>query len=506
MIDLLQIRPEDNVAVALKFLKQGTKAVLPPQTMTVAEDIPAGHKMALRPIAVGAKVIKYGSSIGAATQPIRRGAWVHTHNLRTRLQADLNYTYEPVEFPPPAVREERSFAGYRRADGSVGIRNELWIIPTVGCINGQCEKIASLAREKFKTEIETGRIDGVYAFPHPYGCSQLGVDLASTQKILAGLVKHPNAGGVLVVGLGCENNQLSEFKELCYDHRPPAASDNDRLRFLFMQEVEEEIDTGLALLTELKDYASSYRREAVPVSALKLGLKCGGSDGFSGITGNPLVGRVTDLLLAAGGTGVLTEVPEMFGAETLLMNRACDQRVFKRIVELIDGFKAYFLRNGQDIYENPSPGNKAGGITTLEEKSLGCTEKGGAGMIVDVLDYGNRLRVPGLNLLAGPGNDLVSTTALTAAGVQLILFTTGRGTPLGAPAPTLKIATNSALARKKRNWIDFDAGRLLTGEDLDDLAQELFSFILQLASGERKSRNEENEDRAIAIFKNGVIL
>ena len=472
----------------------------------VAEDIPAGHKIALRPIAAGAKVIKYGAPIGVATRPIRRGSWVHTHNLKTQLQADLNYTYEPVSFSPPTAGEERSFLGYHRGDGKVGIRNELWIIPTVGCINRQCEKIAALARERFKAEIDAGRLDGVYAFPHPYGCSQLGDDLTYTQKILAGLVQHPNAGGVLIVALGCENNQLNDFKQFCYGHRSPTVSDQDRLRFLVMQEVEDEIEAGLALLTELKDYASSYQREAVPVSSLKIGLKCGGSDGFSGITGNPLVGRVTDLLLAAGGTGVLTEVPEMFGAETLLMNRARDQSVFERIVELINDFKAYFLRNGQEIYENPSPGNREGGITTLEEKSLGCIEKGGAGMIVDVLDYGDRLRVPGLNLLAGPGNDPVSTTALAAAGVQLILFTTGRGTPLGAPVPTIKIATNSALARKKRNWIDFDAGRLLAGENLDNLAQELFAAILQLASGERKSRNEENEDRTIAIFKNGVIL
>lgn len=505
-INLLQIRPEDNVAVALKPLKQGTDAVLPSQTVPVAEDIPAGHKIALRPIAAGEKVIKYGAPIGVATQPIGSGSWVHTHNLKTQLEANLNYNYEPVPFSPPAAGKERSFLGFRRKDGQVGIRNELWIIPTVGCVNRACEKLAALAREKFKPEIDAGRIDGVYAFPHPYGCSQLGDDLASTQKILAGLVRHPNAGGVLVVALGCENNQLTEFKRFCYDQESPAAFDQDRLRFLIMQEVEDEIEAGLALLAELKDYASSDEREAVPVSALKVGLKCGGSDGFSGITANPLAGRVTDILLAAGGTAVLTEVPEMFGAETRLMSRARDQRVYARIVELINGFKAYFLRNGQEIYENPSPGNRDGGITTLEEKSLGCIEKGGTGMIVDVLDYGDRLRLPGLNLLAGPGNDLVSTTALAAAGVQLILFTTGRGTPLGAPVPTVKIATNSALARKKRHWIDFDAGRLLAGEDLDALAQELFVVLLQLAGGERKSRNEENEDRAIAIFKNGVTL
>ncbi|MBB6674928.1 UxaA family hydrolase [Cohnella nanjingensis] len=391
--------------------------------------------------------------------------------------------------------QPETFQGYVRPNGEVGIRNELWIINTVGCINKTCEILAKRGEAEL-----AGRVDGVYHFAHPFGCSQLGDDLKHTQKLLASLVNHPNAGGVLVVGLGCENNQIASFKLAIGDYDPT------RVKFMAAQEEADELETGAALLEELAAHAEQDRREPVPVSKLKLGLKCGGSDGLSGITANPLVGAVSDRLIASGGSAILTEVPEMFGAETILMNRAEDAEVFGRIVSLINDFKAYFVRHDQEIYENPSPGNKAGGISTLEEKSLGCTQKGGRATVRDVVPYGERIRKAGLTLLEAPGNDLVSVTALSAAGAHLVLFTTGRGTPFGGPVPTVKISTNSELASRKKNWIDFDAGRLLADRSMTALTDELWTQIMQLASGERQTLSERNGFREIAIFKDGVIL
>lgn len=388
------------------------------------------------------------------------------------------------------------FLGYVRSDGEVGIRNEIWIINTVGCINKTAELIAKMANKMYQDNY----IDGVFHFPHPYGCSQLGDDLYNTKKILSSLVHHPNAGGVLVLGLGCENNNLTEFKKVIEDYDP------DRVKFLEVQNVEDEIEAGLELIGELADYVKQFKRKPISVSKLKVGLKSGGSDGFSGITANPLVGSFSDRLVSYGGTTVLTEVPEMFGAETVLMERACDEDVFNKIVQLVNGFKEYFIRNDQPVYENPSPGNKKGGITTLEEKSLGCVQKGGSAEVVDVLPYGERVLEPGLNLLQAPGNDLISVTALAASGVQIVLFTTGRGTPFGGPVPTVKISTNTPLYHKKQNWIDFNAGELVEGKSLEGLTDQLFNYVLKLASGEVKTKNELYGFKEISIFKDGVIL
>jgi altronate hydrolase len=502
---LLQINPRDNVAVALVPLEQNITVKIAGGELTLKEAIPQGHKVALTAIANGQPITKYSYSIGKATQDIAPGQWVHTHNLASGLHEKLNYVYQPdcnrlkktgniLAEPVP------TFSGYRRADGQVGIRNEIWIINTVGCINKQSERLATLAQTKFSAAIATRQIDGIFAYSHPYGCSQLGADLADTQKLLAGLVKHPNAAGVLVVGLGCENNQISDFKQLLVGYDPA------RVKFLVLQEEADEFESGMELISELVIFAQTGRPEPVPVSELKIGLKCGGSDGFSGISANPLVGSVSDRLIGYGGTSILSEVPEMFGAETILMNRATDEAVFHKIVALINNFKEYFLKNGQEVYENPSPGNKAGGITTLEDKSLGCTQKGGATAVVDVLQYGESVTVHGLNLLQGPGNDLVSTSALTAAGAHLILFTTGRGNPMGAPVPTLKIATNSQLAAQKPHWIDFNAGKLLEGTDMAELTAQLFAHIVAVASKQELAKNEIFGYRDIAIFKNGVTL
>ena len=441
-----------------------------------------GHKYALRDIAKGENIIKYGNPIGHATCDIKKGEHVHTHNVKTNLSDKLTYSYEESVQDFPVADSGKTFMGYIRSNGDVGIRNEIWIINTVGCVNKIAEKLAA------KT--------GAYAFVHPFGCSQLGDDQALTQKVLRGLVNHPNAAGVLVLGLGCENNNVELFKTVLGEYDP------QRVRFMNCQDEEDEIAAGIAIIEELKAYAAQFKPQPVPVSKLRVGLKCGGSDGYSGITGNPLVGRFSDKLISMGGSCVLTEVPEMFGAEHLLMQRAESRAIFDKTVDLINDFKDYYTRHNQVVYENPSPGNKKGGITTLEEKSLGCVQKGGKAPVVDVLDYGDILSKNGLSLLNGPGNDIVAITNLTAAGAHIILFTTGRGTPLGAPVPTVKVATNHDLAVRKSDWIDFDASPVLEGVDLDE---DFFNFVVDVASG-KQTKNEENGYREISIFKDGVTL
>lgn len=441
-----------------------------------------GHKYAICDIKKGENIIKYGNPIGHAICDIKKGEHVHTHNIKTNLSDKLEYSYNPKFHDIPKVKTDKTFMGYVRKDGSVGIRNDIWIINTVGCVNKIAEKIAS------KT--------GAFFFPHPFGCSQLGDDQSVTQKILSGLVKHPNAGGVLVIGLGCENNNIPLFKSVLGE------VDGDRVKFMIAQEHEDDVAEGVRLVEELKAYASTFKRTPVPISELKIGLKCGGSDGYSGITANPLVGRLSDKLISFGGSCILSEVPEMFGAEHLLMERCESKEVFDKAVRLINNFKDYFIRHNQVVYENPSPGNKAGGITTLEEKSLGCVQKGGLSTVVDVLTYGDKLTKNGLSLLNGPGNDIVAITNLTAAGCHIILFTTGRGTPIGAPVPTVKIATNHSLAERKANWIDFDASPCLEGKPLTD---EFLDFIIEVASG-KETKNEINDYREISIFKDGVTL
>lgn len=441
-----------------------------------------GHKYARTDIKQGENIIKYGQPIGHAICDIKEGEHVHTHNIKTNLSGELEYTYEPGEVKKDKISTDRTFMGYRRLDGSVGIRNDVWIIPTVGCVNAQAKLIAEQT--------------GAKAFTHPFGCSQLGDDQKTTQLILRGLVNHPNAGGVLVLGLGCENNNIDLFKTVL------GSWDDNRVKFLIAQDCEDEVAEGVKIVNELKAYAAKTTRTPISISELKIGLKCGGSDGYSGITANPLVGRLSDKLISMGGSCVLTEVPEMFGAEHLLMKRCKNREIFDKTVSLINNFKQYFIRHNQVVYENPSPGNKAGGITTLEEKSLGCVQKGGLSEVVDVLDYGDTLKENGLSLLNGPGNDIVAVTNLTAAGVHMILFTTGRGTPLGAPVPTIKIATNSSLAKRKSVWIDFDASPLLEGKDPTD---ELLDYCIEVANG-KQAKNEINKCEEISIFKDGVVL
>jgi len=501
------VHPTDNVAVAIEALPSGCDVVVAGRDdapVRLLEDVPAGHKIALQHLDPGDPVVKYGFPIGAATGTIEPGQWVHSHNLRTQLGGTLEYAYHPhartpARTPRNASAAPPTFAGYRRQDGRVATRNEVWVVNTVGCVNAAADRIARAAGDRFRN---AERVDGVHAFSHPYGCSQLGDDLANTQRVLAGLLRHPNAGGVLVLGLGCENNQLDRLLAMAGD-----TVDRSRLRFFNTQDVRDETEEGVAAVAELVRKMSGDHRVECPASDLVVGGKCGGSDGLSGVTANPLVGRIADRVTALGGGFLLTEVPEMFGAEQVLLDRAADEPTFHRTVAMVNDFKQYFLRHDQPVYENPSPGNKAGGLTTLEEKSLGAVQKGGQATVADVLRYGEPVRRPGLSLLEAPGNDGVSSTAIVASGATVLLFTTGRGTPLGFPVPTLKISSNSDIARKKPHWIDFDAGRLLgsEGATMDGLADELFALLLEVASG-RRTNNEEQGVREIAIWKSGVTL
>jgi altronate hydrolase len=501
-MEYIKINPADNVAVALQDLPKGT----PVEGVVLSMDAPRGHKVLLKDLRAGEHVIKYGFPIGHVTRDAAAGTVVDHTCIKTNLEGLLEYKYEPSfesekglkKFcPTPADLKPVTFKGFRRADGQVGIRNQIWVIPTVGCVNGICEAIAS----RFRAEIagKEGSVDAVVAFPHNYGCSQLGGDHENTRTVLSDMVHHPNAGGVLVVSLGCENNQLDAFRQLV------GPVDEKRVRMFVTQKVGDEVEYGLQQLRDIFAVCSKDEREEVPVSELRVGLKCGGSDGLSGITANPLLGVFSDWIVAQGGTTVLTEVPEMFGAETILMNRCQDEATFEKTVHLINDFKEYFMRQGQPVYENPSPGNKAGGISTLEEKSLGCTQKCGKSLVRDVLKYGERLSVKGLNLLSAPGNDLVASTALAASGCQIVLFTTGRGTPFGSFVPTMKISTNTPLAQGKSGWIDFNAGVLAEGEPMADVAARFINFVLAAASG-APVNNERNGYREVAIFKTGVTL
>ena len=494
MKSFIRIHPQDSVAVALSPLKEGTLIRLEDGTeVTLIEDIPQGHKFALKDIPSGTSIIKYGNSIGIASADIRTGAWIHTHNMKTGLGELLTYTYDRNITPLPA-REERFFQGYRRKNGKVGVRNEIWIIPTVGCVNNVAQAI-----EKGSQSLVSGSVEGVIAFTHPYGCSQMGDDQEHTRQILADLINHPNAGGVLVLGLGCENSNIDVLKNYIGEYDP------ERVRFLVSQESDDEIADGIKIVRELAENVGKAEREPISCSELVIGMKCGGSDGLSGITANPTVGGFSDRLIAMGGSTILTEVPEMFGAETLLMNRCENEALFDKTVTLINDFKEYFQRHGQTIYENPSPGNKKGGISSLEDKSLGCTQKSGTAPVEGVLAYGETVSHKGLNLLSAPGNDLVAATALAASGAHIVLFTTGRGTPFACPVPTVKIASNNLLARKKKNWIDFNCGVLVEDTDLAALSDQLLDFVIGIASG-KKSRSEEAGFHDMAIFKQGVTL
>ena len=492
----LQINKGDNVVVCLRPINAGEEIKIGNHAVQALRNTPAGHKILLCDTPKDKPIIKYGYPIGHAKENLKAGEWVNENNIQTNLSGTLEYEYHPAIKPLSIEQEDRSFKGFMRKNGEVGIRNEIWIVPTVGCVNGIAERLA----RQLEQETQLKGVDAIHAWHHNYGCSQLGDDHENTRKVLRDICLHPNAGAVLVLSLGCENNQPEDFMKMLGDY------DRERIQLLVTQRVEgDEVEEGMKILRKLYKTAAQDKREEVPVSKLRIGLKCGGSDGFSGITANPLVGEFSDWLIAQGGTTILTEVPEMFGAETILMNRCQTPELFQKTVYLINNFKEYFLSHGEPIGENPSPGNKAGGISTLEDKALGCTQKCGHAPVSGVLEYAERLKTNGLNLLSAPGNDLVASTALAASGCQMVLFTTGRGTPFGTFVPTMKISTNSQLFKSKQNWIDFNAGKLVEGVDMLTLRNDFIDEVVATANGE-KVKNEMNGYREIAIFKNGVTL
>ncbi|UCG89246.1 MAG: altronate dehydratase [Gemmatimonadota bacterium] len=492
--EVLKLHSEDNVAVALTSLDPATEVSVDGVSLQVHETVPVGHKIALVDLQAGADVVKYGSPIGKVTRPVGRGFWLHSHNMRTNLEGLVDYRYQPAAAATPASGGSRTFEGYRRPNGAVGTRNEVWVLNSVACVNRSADRIARVCSERFGEHV-----DGVHTFAHPYGCSQAGDDLENTRRILADLIGHPNAGGVLLLGLGCEDNQVAGLLHAAGD------IDRARIRWFNSQDVDDEVEHGVALVEELVGLMQRDRRAAHPVSHLIVGLECGGSDGLSGVTANPLVGRIADRITAVGGGAILTEVPEMFGAEQTLMNRAASETIFHEIERMVNDFKEYFLQHGRPVYENPSPGNIEGGLTTLEEKALGAIRKGGSATVTEVLRYGEKKSVPGLSLLEGPGNDGVSTTALVAAGATVLLFTTGRGTPMGSPVPTIKISSNTAIYERKPRWIDFNAGAVPDGTaGMDDLEADLFELLLDVASGHTRTNNERYDHRDIAIWKTGV--
>lgn len=499
MREYVRINKNDNVAVALCDLEKGRRITFDDMSVTLCEDVAGGHKFAIQEIKEAEPVIKYGYPIGFPTGDIKVGAHVHVHNIKTGLGDDVSYTYNPINAESgdadTNLKLPQTFNGYVRKDGRVGIRNELYVIPTVGCVNSIAKAIADAGQHA-----QYKGVDAVVAFTHPYGCSQMGDDQENSREALASLIHHPNAGGVLVLGLGCENSNIAVLKEYIGDYDP------ERIRFLQCQDVEDEVEEGIKLINELASCMQGDTRTPVSVDKLIIGLKCGGSDGLSGITANPVVGAFSDILTGMGGSTILTEVPEMFGAETILMDRAVNQTIFEKIVKMINDFKNYYRFHNQTIYENPSPGNKKGGISTLEDKALGCTQKSGSSPVVDVLDYAKRLEKKGLNLLYAPGNDLVASTALALSGAQLVLFTTGRGTPFATVVPTVKISTNTALYEKKKQWIDFDCGQLLNESvTLENLAADLYNYVIRIANGELV-KSEQDGYRDLAIFKQGVTL
>ncbi|MCF0202202.1 MAG: altronate dehydratase [Bacteroidaceae bacterium] len=489
----IRINPIDSVVVALRPMKCGEEVL---NGVKLLQDVPQGHKILLHDLKKGDNIIKYGYPIGHAMTDLKAGEWINENNLKTNLEGTLEYSYRPVNEKLVKEKSSKTFKGYKRAKGEVGVRNEIWIVPTVGCVNGIAEELAKRLLEETKLE----GIDAVHAWHHNYGCSQLSEDHENTRKVLRDIVLHPNAGAVLVLSLGCENNQPEDFMAMLGDY------DKERIKLLVTQRVEgDELEAGMAMLREMYEIAKQDKREECPLSELRVGLKCGGSDGLSGITANPLVGEFSDFIVAQGGTSILTEVPEMFGAETILMNRCENEELFNKTVKMVNDFKEYFLSHGEPVGENPSPGNKAGGISTLEDKALGCTQKCGRAPVSGVLEYGERLSVKGLNLLSAPGNDLVASTALAASGCQIVLFTTGRGTPFGTFIPTMKISTNSQLFKNKPNWIDFNAGQLVDGVDMPTVLEQFIDKVIAVASGE-PAQNEKNGYREISIFKNGVTL
>lgn len=496
----IKLYPQDTVALATSELKKGQTVTVDGETITLLDDIPNAHKIALKDFETGEAVRKYDNIIGYASKPIKKGEWIHSHNEVTGLGKSKEYTYDfnPISIFPG--ESDKTFMGYDRADGGAGIRNHLAIISTVFCANGPLRKLARMAEAKYPA---TENFDGIIAFDQEFGCSQTGKDLVTTCKIIAGIAKNANFGGVLLVSNGCEMAIPSVLEQYMGDY------DKKRIRTLTLQEVEDEFTAGMELIDEIMEEMKDDKRTPININRLHIAMNCGGSDGYSGITANTLLGTLCDTLVKEGAIMNMTEVPEMMGAEHILMNRAADKSIFDDIVKMMYDYDAYFARYGEKAADNPTQGNKAGGLTTLEEKSLGCIQKGGHCAVMEVLEYGERATKNGFVLVSGPGNDLAGVSGQIAAGAVLTIFTTGRGTPCGFAGPTFRLASNTALATRKSNWIDYDAGRLLTAktpEEVEALNKELYDAIMATVNGQYRTRTEENGYYILGALKDGVTL
>ena len=476
MTRALTLNPADDVAIVLEALEPGT--AVESLNLSAAEAIPAGHKIARHAIAAGSVVRKYGQVIGEAVRDIAAGAHVHTHNLamsEARAGAAIGVdarTHRPLS--------GASFEGFVRADGSVGTRNYIGVLTSVNCSATVARRIA----DAFPDSSLPRGVDGVVAFTHQGGCggSSLSTDTAVLQRTMAGYARHPNFAAVLVVGLGCEANQIPDW--LAREGLEPNAD----LRTLTIQEAggtSRAIEAGLVAVREMITRASTARRQTVSAAHLTVGLQCGGSDGWSGVTANPALGAAVDLLVAHGGRAMLSETPEIWGAEHLLLRRATTPEVADRLLARLEWWRAYADRHGMELNNNPSPGNLAGGLTTILEKSLGAVAKSGATPLNDVIGYAEPVTAPGLTFMDSPGYDPCSATGQIASGANLLAFTTGRGSVFGAkPAPSIKLASNARLASWMDEDMDIDASPVLNGVSLAAMGELIFARMLAVASGE----------------------
>jgi len=495
----IHLHPTDNVAIARVQLGAGTELRVAGQRLEVKEAISAGHKIALVAIPQGAVVLRYGQVIGRARQPIERGRHVHTHNLAFE-ELHFDYEYPSGETPLPARRASPTFLGYPREDGSVGTRNYIAVVAASNCAAHTAEMIA----RSFDGESLPANIDGVVAFPHGEGCGHtIGPDTAQLRRTLAGVLAHPNVSAAVILGLGCEVNQIEHYLG-------PNAPRTSRLVGMTLQSsggTRGAVTAARAEIARLMEQCSAEQRKEVPASGIVLGLNCGGSDSFSGITANPALGVCSDMLAELGATAVLAETTEIFGAEHLLVRRARNRQVAEKLLSFVQGYKQYLTRFAGSFDDNPSPGNKEGGLTNIIEKSLGAVAKAGTSPLTDAVDYAEPVHTPGFVFMNTPGYDPVSLTGLAAGGCNLIAFTTGRGSAIGFPSvPVLKIASNSHTYRRMQDNMDINAGTIADGEkSVQQVGGEIFEMLLRVASGER-TRAESLGHQEFVPWRIGPVL
>ena len=477
--DFVLLNPRDSVVVALRGFQAGDTLALGEEAIQLLDSVPPGHKVAIRPVAAGEPIFKFGWSIGVATKPIRVGQHVHTQNVKCDHHIDLEAISTDVPAELPRL-EGHTFEGFRRADGRVGTRNYLAVISNVNCSASVARMIAS--RFDQQTLAAFPNVDGVISFRHEGGCAMAfnGSRHRMLSRVLGGMARHPNIGGFLLVGLGCEQGTLDHLVQ-------SQGLQGEAVPVLSIQSAggtSKTVERGVEIAAGLLKQVNGFQRETVPASHLVLGTECGGSDGYSGITANPALGAAADRLVACGGTAILSETSEIFGAEHLLTRRARSRAVAEKLLERIEWWKWYCSNYGEELDNNPSVGNKAGGLTTITEKSLGAVSKGGTTPLEAVYEYAEPVQQQGFVVMDTPGFDPASVTGMVAGGANLIAFTTGRGSCFGSkPTPTFKIASNTRLFQQLPEDMDFNAGQVVEGRSVDEVGQELFSRLLDTASG-----------------------